>query len=1190
MLRSRTHSGSQLLLSAVRFWAIIGALALPASSTVSVPATQDFGQVPVNGAGSAPISLTYSLPGLTATPTFSFVYGRDFVLGGVNCSIGTGVTCTVSLTFQPRYPGIRQDAVIVKDNLGNFAGATLLHGIGLAPEAVVYPGIISTFAGTGMLGFAGDGLLPGSARFGNPQGVAIDAIGNVYIADSLNQVVRKVSVLTGRISTIAGTPFAAGKAGDGGQATQALLNNPTAVAVDGAGNLYIADQGNNRIRKVTAASGVINTVAGGGQFRSGADGFGDGALATDAILSGPVDIALDAAGNLYIADAFHGMIRRVDVVSGVITVVAGGGNSTGSDGLGDQGPATQARLNNPTGVAVDASGNLYIADAGNNLVRFVNASSGVISVVAGDGYPGYNGDLGPAVNAELRNPSGVEVDAAGNVYIADSGNNAIRQVQAVSRTINTIAGSGAMDYRGDGGIPTNANLASPSALALDASGNLYIADNANNVIRKVTFQASSMVFGTTNIGQASAPQLLTVENIGNRTLNFSAIGVSANFRQQTSGYVDCAASTGAAAGANCVVALAFVPNTTFSQTGSATITTNSLNESGPSTIATLSGIGAFGPVPKVALSAANLTFGNQRIDTASTLPIVVTNSGNAPLGISNIWVTGASSAEFAVSTTCGAALAASASCNVTVTFTPAATGARSAALIFNDSVANSPQTVGLTGNGVLTAGASLNLTSLNFGSQAIGSSGGAQAVLLTSNGGIPLSISSVTLSGPNAADFKLAMNTCSGIIPIGSSCTASVTFSPSGAGFRTALLVFSSASGSPVTVPVAGTGAGNPQIIFSPGSLNFGVQKTGSANLQSVSITNSGTAGLSISNVAVTGPNAGAFSITSDTCGAGLAVGQSCTLAVAFSPLSGGNQTASISISGSMPGGVASLPVSGMGTAAVGMRILSETDFAVWRPGNGTWFIRSASGATTTQQWGLPGDIPVPGDYDGDGKTDFAVWRPGNGTWFIIPSDGGPPIVQQWGLRGDIPLPGDYDGDGKTDFAVWRPGNGTWFIIPSHGGPTIVQQWGLRGDIPMPGDYDGDGKTDFAVWRPGNGTWFIIPSGGGPIVIQQWGLQGDVPVPGDYDGDGKTDFAVWRPGNGTWFVILSSNPGSLLIQQWGLKGDKPITRDFNGDGKSDLAVWRPSNGTWFVLTIDALSSYPQPAIAQQWGLPGDIPL
>jgi hypothetical protein len=264
---------------------------------------------------------------------------------------------------------------------------------------------------------------------------------------------------------------------------------------------------------------------------------------------------------------------------------------------------------------------------------------------------------------------------------------------------------------------------------------------------------------------------------------------------------------------------------------------------------------------------------------------------------------------------------------------------------------------------------------------------------------------------------------------------------------------------------------------------------------------------------------------------------------------------------------------------------------AVWRPSNGTWFIipRTNPGTAIVQQWGTSTDVPLRGDFDGDGITDIAVWRPSNGTWFIIPSSNpGALIVQQWGANGDIPVPGDYDGDGKTDFAVFRPSTGTWFIIPSSNpGAPIIQQWGTNGDIPVPGDYDGDRKTDIAVFRPSTGTWFVIPSGNPPVpIVQQWGTNGDTPVVGDYDGDGKTDIAVWRPSNGTWFIIPSSNPGSPIVQQWGTNGDIPVPGDYDGDGKTDIAVWRQSNGNWYVIPSSAPSTF----TITQWGANGDVPI
>ncbi|MBK7792424.1 MAG: PQQ-dependent sugar dehydrogenase [Betaproteobacteria bacterium] len=260
-----------------------------------------------------------------------------------------------------------------------------------------------------------------------------------------------------------------------------------------------------------------------------------------------------------------------------------------------------------------------------------------------------------------------------------------------------------------------------------------------------------------------------------------------------------------------------------------------------------------------------------------------------------------------------------------------------------------------------------------------------------------------------------------------------------------------------------------------------------------------------------------------------------------------------------------------------------RTDFAIWRPVDGNWYvIRSATGQVTVQQWGLPGDVPAPGDYDGDGHTDFAVWRPATGVWHVIPSGSGQTVAQQWGLPGDVPVPGDYDGDGQTDFAVWRPAEGNWYVIHSSTDQTSVQQWGLPGDMPVPADYDADGRTDFAIWRPVDGRWYVIASATGTMMVQQWGLRGDVPAPGDYDADGRTDFAVWRPADGTWYVIRSAS-GQVTVQQWGLPGDAPVPGDYDADRGTDFAVWRPGSGTWFVIP-----SASGTASIRQWGLLGDV--
>jgi sugar lactone lactonase YvrE len=271
-------------------------------------------------------------------------------------------------------------------------------------------------------------------------------------------------------------PTFSGFTGEGGPATSANLY-PSDVAVDSAGNLYISDQVYSSIRKVTAATGIITTVAG-----IGTSGYsGDGGLATTAKLNFPVSLALDSFGNLYIADYFNNAIRKVDA-TGIISTVAGNGTQGYS---GDGGLAISAKLYGPAGIAVDAAGNLYIAEEVNNTIRKVTAVTGIITTVAGNGNPGYTGDGGLATSSRLNSPVGVTVDIAGNLFISDYGNNVIREVAATTGIITTMVGNGARGYSGDNGSATSASLNGPNDVVVDNIGNLFIADTYNRVVRKV---------------------------------------------------------------------------------------------------------------------------------------------------------------------------------------------------------------------------------------------------------------------------------------------------------------------------------------------------------------------------------------------------------------------------------------------------------------------------------------------------------------------------------------------------------------------------------------------------------------------------------------------------------------------------------------------------------------------------------
>ena len=333
--------------------------------------------------------------------------------------------------------------------------------------------IITTVAGGDSVGLGDNGPAI-DCELLSPYSTALDAIGNLYIADQGHNRVRKVNAATGIITTIAGTGRPA-YSGDDSAATAAFLHYPSGVAIDSKGNVYISDNFNHRIRKVNSA-GIISTIAGTGGY-----GYnGDNIQATAATLYSPHEIAIDSYDNLYICDVLNNRIRKVDT-TGIITTIAGNG---GSGYVGDGNAATSGAIGEPYGVAIDASGNIFFADVTSNKVFKIN-TSGILSTIAGDGSGfGYNGDNIPATSAKLYQPFGMAVDAYGNVYFADLYNNRIREVDTRG-IITTYAGDGMQGHSGDGGLAIDAELYGPVWITLNAMGDLFIADNANNRIRYI---------------------------------------------------------------------------------------------------------------------------------------------------------------------------------------------------------------------------------------------------------------------------------------------------------------------------------------------------------------------------------------------------------------------------------------------------------------------------------------------------------------------------------------------------------------------------------------------------------------------------------------------------------------------------------------------------------------------------------
>jgi trimeric autotransporter adhesin len=839
-------------------------------------------------------------------------------------------------------------------------------------EISAQTGIISTVAGTGTCFYSGDGGPATSATLNGPSGVAVDKFENIFIADSNNCLIRMVSASTGLISTLAGLPpaltglLSCGYSGDGGLATSAKVGFANGVAVDGSGNVVIADTTNCAIRKISSSTGVISTVAG-----TGSCGYsGDGGLATSAQLSQAYGVAVDRYGNTFIADTVNCLIREVSASNVHISTVTGN-YSLGCGYSGDGTSATSAQLNQPYGVAVDSSGDIFIADYNNSVIREVSASAGSISTFAGVavpdpnqkgqtiGLPQYSGDGYLATDAEIgflnNTPyvGGLATDRSGNVFTADTVNSAVREISASTGIITTIAGNGIAGYSGDGGPAASAQLFYPRDVAVDGSGNIFIMDTGNCVVRKIT--ASTGVISTV----AGTPP----DSAGNYYCDFSGDGGPATSAQLYP--IDLLTPGGG-------VAVDGSGNIFIADTGNGVIREVSASTGIITTVVGIGGLsfvgfsGDGGPATSALMNAPYgvAVDGSGNIFIADTYNRVIrevtaangniyTVVGNADLGVDFSGDVGPSSVQLGyvfgvfldpagnlfipdpdgcairevsgstgiISTVaglahslgnpyCGYSGDGGPALSAIFDYPGAAAAGASGKLVVRDNIRI--RTVADLVQGPAPAAVPFP-NPLVFPSEAVETSN-TLTVILSDRGSLPTGVSTVAISGANASDFSETDNCAGRSLAAGGSCAINVKFTASVAGTESAQLTMTDTAGSQ-SVGLIGTGVFAP--LFSPSvpTIIFGNQQTTvKSSAKSVTVTNNGTAGLTINEVGVFGPNGSDFAISADTCGATVAVNATCSVSVTFMPSTAAAETGSLQFTNNAPGSPQTIGLTGIGT------------------------------------------------------------------------------------------------------------------------------------------------------------------------------------------------------------------------------------------------------------------------------------
>ncbi len=529
-----------------------------------IPATISLSASPTTGKYGAPILATANIASTgSATPSGNLLFQIDGVTVATVAIVNGTASATLTPPAGQHQVQVVYAGDGISTSAKSNVVQLFIHGgvLQFTPGAAFTMAGVPATSNTGTYG--GDGGPATSAHLHTPFGLA-SFDGSTYIADEENNVIRKVAG-DGTITTVAGQPYAAsiysGRfSGDGGLATNAYLDDPTSVVLDSAGNLFIADYNNNVIRRVDAVTGIITTYAGDAAH----PGYnGDSGPATSMHLDNPLQITLDAAGNLYIADRGNNLVRKVDT-SGNLTTIAGHYGYYSGPSYG--GLAINSPLKQPNGVAVDSLGNVYIADTQDYVVVKVDTGGIVTKFAGGGtSFQPMQGDGGPALNAQLNLPFQLAIDPANNLYIADSGNDVVRKVDT-SGIITTVAGvqgaSSSGRYDPNGTPATSAPLVAVEGIAIEPSGSLLVANTYNQTVWRVGPQGA-LVFGPQAAGATSDPQFVTLNNVGDSPISFAAtpFTVTGDYVVSAEGTSPCRFASGLAVGASCTLAVRYRPST-----------------------------------------------------------------------------------------------------------------------------------------------------------------------------------------------------------------------------------------------------------------------------------------------------------------------------------------------------------------------------------------------------------------------------------------------------------------------------------------------------------------------------------------------------------------------------------------------------------------------------------------------------